>query len=285
MVLNGKTGEILWQISLLSWTPSPRPASVLTLNGISVFMLWGQSDNQTVRVYTSTNTFTNTQTYSIYTQTHTRCKRTNPSTKTNTSKHACTRTQTQKHTCNKHKLFSDACIDKHWQTLLKNVHCVMCVILCTYFVCVFIFRCIHLFCFILAIPNFCLKEEILSRTLSPLKVSLSYRNNISVLYIYINPLDPNMSGSSGAVIFVNLSVFACSDAVGARTPRFLLRPDWTGWTAARGTKRDGACDSYQTENQRRRVRERSSERVSWWTRLQRHGGLCERGILQAPLQR
>lgn len=144
----------------------------------------------------------------------------------------------------------------------------MCVILCTYFVCVFIFRCIHLFCFILAIPNFFLKEEILSRTLSPLKVSLSYRNNISSLYIYINPLDPNRSGSSGAVIFVNkinhknLSVFACSDAVGARTPCLLLRPDWTGWRAARGIKRDGACDSYQTENQRRRVRERSSERVS-----------------------
>ncbi|KAA0705082.1 hypothetical protein E1301_Tti017867 [Triplophysa tibetana] len=45
MVLDGKTGEVLWQISLLSWTPSPRPASVFTLNSISVFIIWGQSDN------------------------------------------------------------------------------------------------------------------------------------------------------------------------------------------------------------------------------------------------
>lgn len=43
MVLSGRTGEVLWEINMLSPTPNPHPASVLTLNSFSVFMLWGNS--------------------------------------------------------------------------------------------------------------------------------------------------------------------------------------------------------------------------------------------------
>ncbi|XP_073720390.1 protein FAM234A [Misgurnus anguillicaudatus] len=43
MVLSGRTGEVLWEINILSRTPNPHPASVLTLNSFSVFMLWGNS--------------------------------------------------------------------------------------------------------------------------------------------------------------------------------------------------------------------------------------------------
>uniref|UniRef100_A0AAR2J2Y4 FAM234A/B beta-propeller domain-containing protein n=1 Tax=Pygocentrus nattereri TaxID=42514 RepID=A0AAR2J2Y4_PYGNA len=43
LILDGKTGRELWRASLLSWSQSPRPASVLTLNSYSVFMLWGES--------------------------------------------------------------------------------------------------------------------------------------------------------------------------------------------------------------------------------------------------
>ncbi|XP_067233745.1 protein FAM234A [Chanodichthys erythropterus] len=50
MVLSGDSGDVLWKVNLLFWTPSPRPASVLTLNSFSVFMLWGQSHgNQTMQ--------------------------------------------------------------------------------------------------------------------------------------------------------------------------------------------------------------------------------------------
>ncbi|XP_051538205.1 protein FAM234A-like [Myxocyprinus asiaticus] len=43
MILSGRSGDVLWKVNLLSWTQSPRPASVLTLNTYSVFMLWGQN--------------------------------------------------------------------------------------------------------------------------------------------------------------------------------------------------------------------------------------------------
>ncbi|XP_072535337.1 protein FAM234A [Salminus brasiliensis] len=42
VILDGKTGSVLWKASLLFWSQSPRPASVLTLNSYSVFMLWGE---------------------------------------------------------------------------------------------------------------------------------------------------------------------------------------------------------------------------------------------------
>ncbi|KAK2870460.1 hypothetical protein Q8A67_024852 [Cirrhinus molitorella] len=54
LVLSGSTGVVMWEVNLLFWTPSPRPASVLTLNTYSVFMLWGQShDNQTNEMQSS----------------------------------------------------------------------------------------------------------------------------------------------------------------------------------------------------------------------------------------
>ncbi|XP_043082066.1 protein FAM234A [Puntigrus tetrazona] len=56
LVLSGSSGEVLWEVSLFFWTPSPRPASVLTLNTYSVFMLWGQSQshgNQTNKTQSS----------------------------------------------------------------------------------------------------------------------------------------------------------------------------------------------------------------------------------------
>lgn len=42
VILDGKTGRVLWSASLLFWPQSPRPTSVLTLNSYSVFMLWGE---------------------------------------------------------------------------------------------------------------------------------------------------------------------------------------------------------------------------------------------------
>ncbi|XP_026114160.1 protein FAM234A-like [Carassius auratus] len=54
LVLSGSSGVVLWQMNLLFWTPNPRPASVLTLNTYSVFMLWGQSQgNQTNEMHSS----------------------------------------------------------------------------------------------------------------------------------------------------------------------------------------------------------------------------------------
>ncbi|XP_016425867.1 protein FAM234A-like isoform X2 [Sinocyclocheilus rhinocerous] len=56
LVLSGSSGVVLWEVHLLFWTPSPRPASVLTLNTYSVFMLWGQSQshgNQTNEMHSS----------------------------------------------------------------------------------------------------------------------------------------------------------------------------------------------------------------------------------------
>lgn len=55
-VLSGSSGGLLWEVNLLFWTPNPRPASVLTLNTYSVFMLWGQSQshgNQTNEMHSS----------------------------------------------------------------------------------------------------------------------------------------------------------------------------------------------------------------------------------------
>ncbi|XP_016339765.1 protein FAM234A-like [Sinocyclocheilus anshuiensis] len=54
LVLSGSSGVVLWEVNLLFWTPSPHPASVLTLNTYSVFMLWGQSHgNQTNEMHSS----------------------------------------------------------------------------------------------------------------------------------------------------------------------------------------------------------------------------------------
>ncbi|XP_056153196.1 protein FAM234A [Lampris incognitus] len=41
VILDGKSGGVLWEVSLLASTNSPKPASVHTINSISVFMFWG----------------------------------------------------------------------------------------------------------------------------------------------------------------------------------------------------------------------------------------------------
>ncbi|XP_030019014.1 protein FAM234A [Sphaeramia orbicularis] len=41
MVLDGESGGVLWYVDLLATPNSPRPASILTTNSFSVFMLWG----------------------------------------------------------------------------------------------------------------------------------------------------------------------------------------------------------------------------------------------------
>ncbi|XP_066539067.1 protein FAM234A isoform X2 [Hoplias malabaricus] len=42
VILNGRTGGLLWEASLLFFPENPRPASVLTINSYSVFMMWGE---------------------------------------------------------------------------------------------------------------------------------------------------------------------------------------------------------------------------------------------------
>ncbi|XP_067100278.1 protein FAM234A [Osmerus mordax] len=47
VILNGQTGGILWEASLLASPNSPRPASVNTINSFSVFMFWGGKRSET----------------------------------------------------------------------------------------------------------------------------------------------------------------------------------------------------------------------------------------------
>ncbi|KAM6951367.1 protein FAM234A [Aplochiton taeniatus] len=42
LILDGKSGGVLWEVNLLASPNSPRPASVNTINSFSVFMFWGQ---------------------------------------------------------------------------------------------------------------------------------------------------------------------------------------------------------------------------------------------------
>ncbi|XP_031699586.1 protein FAM234A [Anarrhichthys ocellatus] len=41
MILDGKSGGVLWEVSLLASPNSPRPAAIHTTNSFSVFMFWG----------------------------------------------------------------------------------------------------------------------------------------------------------------------------------------------------------------------------------------------------
>ncbi|XP_060950344.1 protein FAM234A [Limanda limanda] len=41
VILDGKTGVVLWQVSLLSCPNSPGPTAIHTTNGVSVFVFWG----------------------------------------------------------------------------------------------------------------------------------------------------------------------------------------------------------------------------------------------------
>ncbi|XP_062382140.1 protein FAM234A [Sardina pilchardus] len=48
IILDGKTGEVLWEVPLLALPHTPAPSSVLTIQSYSVFMLWGETlTNQT----------------------------------------------------------------------------------------------------------------------------------------------------------------------------------------------------------------------------------------------
>ncbi|KAG7226359.1 hypothetical protein INR49_013770 [Caranx melampygus] len=41
VILDGKSGGVLWEVNLLASPNSPRPASIHTTNSVSVFMFWG----------------------------------------------------------------------------------------------------------------------------------------------------------------------------------------------------------------------------------------------------
>lgn len=42
LILDGKSGGVLWEVNMLASPNCPRPSSVNTINSFSVFMLWGQ---------------------------------------------------------------------------------------------------------------------------------------------------------------------------------------------------------------------------------------------------
>nr|XP_057917387.1 protein FAM234A isoform X2 [Doryrhamphus excisus] len=51
LILDGKTGDILWSVDLLASPDLPRPASIFTTNSISIFVFWGllpAKDNSSV---------------------------------------------------------------------------------------------------------------------------------------------------------------------------------------------------------------------------------------------
>lgn len=41
VILDGQSGDVLWEVDLLAVSNSPRPGSVYTTKSISVFMFWG----------------------------------------------------------------------------------------------------------------------------------------------------------------------------------------------------------------------------------------------------
>ncbi|KAM4623349.1 protein FAM234A isoform 1-T2 [Polymixia lowei] len=47
VILDGKSGGVLWEVHMLTSPNSPRPASVNTLNSFSVFMFWGMMPSET----------------------------------------------------------------------------------------------------------------------------------------------------------------------------------------------------------------------------------------------
>ncbi|XP_028818756.1 protein FAM234A [Denticeps clupeoides] len=47
MILDGNSGGLLWNVSLLTKAHTPWPSSVLTLYSYSVFMMWGEKQSQT----------------------------------------------------------------------------------------------------------------------------------------------------------------------------------------------------------------------------------------------
>lgn len=47
IILDGKSGVLLWEVNLLASPNSPRPASIHTTNMFSVFMFWGMMPSET----------------------------------------------------------------------------------------------------------------------------------------------------------------------------------------------------------------------------------------------
>lgn len=47
MILDGKSGGVLWEVTLLAAPNSPRPASIHTTNSFSIFVFWGMMPSET----------------------------------------------------------------------------------------------------------------------------------------------------------------------------------------------------------------------------------------------
>ncbi|XP_019939001.1 protein FAM234A [Paralichthys olivaceus] len=47
VILDGKSGGVLWEVSLLSGPNAPRPASIHTTTSVSIFMFWGTMPTET----------------------------------------------------------------------------------------------------------------------------------------------------------------------------------------------------------------------------------------------
>ncbi|XP_067432979.1 protein FAM234A [Thunnus thynnus] len=47
LILDGKSGGVLWEVNLLASPNSPRPASIHTTNSFSIFMFWGMMPSET----------------------------------------------------------------------------------------------------------------------------------------------------------------------------------------------------------------------------------------------
>lgn len=46
MILDGKSGGLLWEVNLLASPNSPRPAAIHTINSFSIFVFWGTMPSQ-----------------------------------------------------------------------------------------------------------------------------------------------------------------------------------------------------------------------------------------------
>ncbi|KAM6897915.1 protein FAM234A [Xenentodon cancila] len=57
IILDGRSGDVLWEVNLLTTRNAPRPASVLTTNLFSVFMFWGLMSSE----YNSSELLTSNQ--------------------------------------------------------------------------------------------------------------------------------------------------------------------------------------------------------------------------------
>lgn len=47
VILDGMSGGVLWEVPLLATPNSPRPASIHTTNGYSIFVFWGLKTENT----------------------------------------------------------------------------------------------------------------------------------------------------------------------------------------------------------------------------------------------